>query len=114
MTEFMYENGERIRRLCTNYFKKDKAYIINTPEELRVYKYMLSYLSVIGANISNKNLDSFRKEAMRVDSSTRNLVFFEKLERYTIDVIYFQQYMNECERDPQFRSTWYTDFSKTA
>ena len=117
MTTFQYENGEKLEKFADQFFGKtgdvQKLTGINS---VKVYKYLLAYRISCKSNINLKTCEWLEERARDIDYGTQNRIFFEKAKmNVTVkDIIYFEDYMKNMERDRGFLSEWYAYFAEVA
>ncbi len=114
MTDFMYENEAQVRKLsrllCVDGVVK-RPY---DKESQKVSKFLLSYWILTEGHICRKVYEKVKEEILFVDPSKENIIFFEKIMFETLDVLYFENYMQTMEKDTNFLDIWYIWFSEAA
>lgn len=115
MTDFYYNNEERLLQLQEEILG-DGGEIgeLITPQNVDVYKFLISMSIEMGLHISKVAYKEVKKYAIMADGTTKNRVFFEKCESYSMDALYFQNFMSKTSRDTGFLGVYQTYFSKAA
>lgn len=115
MTDFYYNNEERLMQLQKEILgEKGKIEQAITPENLVIYKFLISMSIYYNLSRNVNILNTIREHAILLDSSLKNRVFFEKCEAHTVDTLYFQNFMNEASRDRGFLGVYQTYFDRAA
>lgn len=115
MTDFYYNNKERLLQLQEEILG-DKGEIeqIITPQNVDVYKFLISMSIERGLHICQKAYMLVKQYAILVDCTVQNRVFFEKCDAYSKDTLYFQNFMKEVSRDTRFLGVYQTYFDRAA
>lgn len=107
-TNFLYENKEIIEELLKKLKEEKRFYNLNR-ETLDVYKFLYAIEMLNELEGTSKRLRQserkicflLEKEALRLNPSAHNLVFFEKV-RLANDVLYFKEYVQKCIKSSLF------------
>lgn len=115
MTDFYYNNEERLLQLQKEILGDEgELWRIITPQNVDVYKFLISMSIERGLHISHKAYMKVREYAVYADCTIQNRVFFEKCDSYSRDVLYFQNFMERASKDTEFLGVYYNDFNRTA
>ena len=115
MTEFFYNNEERLRKLQKEVFGEEGT-IKQTIEyyNLDVYKFLISMSIWLMLYMNRSSYEQVKAAALLIDGSKANRVFFEKCDAYSRDVLYFQDFMKGQCKNRQFCDVYYTYFHRAA
>lgn len=115
MTDFYYNNEERLLQLQEEILgDKGKIEQIITPENLDVYKFLISMSIEMGLHISPKAYRQVKEYAIHADCTVPTIVFFEKCDSYSMDTLYFQNFIKKVSRDTRFLGVYQTHFNRVA
>lgn len=115
MTDFCYNNEERLLQLQEEILGEGgKIEQTITPENLDVYKFLISMSIERGLHISKKSYMQVKKYAILADCTVPTIVFFEKCDSYSRDTLYFQNFMKKASRDKEFLGVYQTHFNRVA
>lgn len=117
MTEFFYENEERLMQIWKEVMGDEgKIKQEITPENLDVYKFLISMSIYYKLGMNVNMWEQIRDCAMFLDSGLKNRVFFEKsdIRQGTVDSLYFRNFMKEASRDTKFLGVYQTYFNRAA
>ncbi len=112
MTEFVYENGEKLNLLSSRILEEGKCAKAYDEQWLNVYKYVLAYMVITRDEIGSGIIEKIRRQILEYNTKTETLVFLEKMECQPMDFLFFENYMKKAERNHEFLGTWYTWFKK--
>ena len=115
MTDFYYNNEERLLQLQGEILGDEgELWRIITPQNVDVYKFLISMSIERGLHISHKAYMKVKEYAVYADCTIQNRVFFYMYDSYSRDILYFHNFMERASKDPEFLSVYYTYFSKAA